>query len=92
MVQNVDPLQMRVGEAKNRDVGKKRARIGPDAMDYLHASPGDTIIFGSSGIFLSGSRKNQVTKINRPPKSPAAQNQDNAKNPQVKITRGIINI
>ena len=43
MVQNVDPLQMRVGEAKNRDIGKKRARIGPDAMDYLHASPGDTI-------------------------------------------------
>ena len=34
---------MRVGEAKNRDIGKKRARIGPDAMDYLHASPGDTI-------------------------------------------------
>ena len=34
---------MRVGEAKNRDVGKKRARIGPDAIDYLHASPGDTI-------------------------------------------------
>ena len=34
---------MRGGEAKNRDVGKKRARIGPDAMDYLHASPGDTI-------------------------------------------------
>jgi len=43
LVQNIDPLQMRVGEAKNRDVGKKRARIGPDAMDYLHASPGDTI-------------------------------------------------
>ena len=43
MVQNTDPLQMRVGEAKNRDIGKKRARIGPDAMDYLHASPGDTI-------------------------------------------------
>ena len=43
MVQNVDPLQMRVGEAKNRDVGKKRARIGPDAMDYLQASPGDAI-------------------------------------------------
>ena len=34
---------MRVGEAKNRDVGKKRARIGPDAMDYLQASPGDAI-------------------------------------------------
>ena len=44
MVQDVDPLQMRVGEAKNRDIGKKRARIGPDAMDYLHASPGDTIM------------------------------------------------
>jgi len=43
LVQNVDPLQMRVGEAKNRDVGKKRARIGPDAMDYLQASPGDAI-------------------------------------------------
>ncbi len=43
MVQHIDPLQMRVGEAKNRDVGKKRARIGPDAMDYLHASPGDAI-------------------------------------------------
>jgi len=43
LVQNIDPLQMRVGEAKNRDIGKKRARIGPDAMDYLHASPGDTI-------------------------------------------------
>ena len=43
MVQNVDPLQMRVGEAKNRHVGKKRARIGPDAMDYLQASPGDAI-------------------------------------------------
>ena len=47
MVQDVDPLQMRVGEAKNRDVGKKRARIGPDAMDYLHASPGDTIMMSA---------------------------------------------
>ena len=47
MVQDVDPLQMRVGEAKNRDVGKKRARIGPDAMDYLHVSPGDTIMMSA---------------------------------------------
>jgi len=47
LVQDVDPLQMRVGEAKNRDVGKKRARIGPDAMDYLHASPGDTIMMNA---------------------------------------------
>ncbi len=36
-------MQMRVGEAKQRDVGKKRARIGPDAMDFLKAAPGDII-------------------------------------------------
>ena len=36
-------LQMRIGEAKQRDVGKKRARIGPEAMDYLHVAPGDVI-------------------------------------------------
>tara|TARA_B100000029_G_scaffold206176_1_gene203967 strand:+ start:1141 stop:3288 length:2148 start_codon:yes stop_codon:yes gene_type:complete len=34
---------MRVGEAKPRDIGKKRARIGPDAMDYLRVTPGDVI-------------------------------------------------
>jgi len=34
-------LQMRIGEAKQRDVGKKRARIGPDAMDFLKVAPGD---------------------------------------------------
>ena len=34
---------MRIGESKRRDVGKKRARIGPDAMDYLHVAPGDVI-------------------------------------------------
>jgi len=38
-----EPLQMRIGEAKQRDVGKKRARIGPDAMDYLKVTPGDVI-------------------------------------------------
>jgi len=39
---------MRIGEAKQRDVGKKRARIGPDAMDYLKVTPGDVIeIMGS---------------------------------------------
>jgi transitional endoplasmic reticulum ATPase len=36
-------LQMRIGEAKQRDVGKKRARIGPDAMDFLKVNPGDVI-------------------------------------------------
>ena len=43
LVKNNDPLQMRVGEAKHRDIGKKRARIGPDAMDYLQVTPGDII-------------------------------------------------
>lgn len=43
MARKDDPLQMRIGEAKQRDVGKKRARIGPDAMDFLKVNPGDTI-------------------------------------------------
>ena len=43
MTRKEDQLQMRIGEAKQRDVGKKRARIGPDAMDYLKAAPGDVI-------------------------------------------------
>ena len=39
---------MRVGEAKQRDVGKKRARMGPDAMDYLKVTPGDIVeVMGS---------------------------------------------
>ncbi len=43
-----EPLQMRIGEAKQRDVGKKRARIGPDAMDFLKVTPGDIIeVMGS---------------------------------------------
>jgi len=43
LARNNDPLQMRIEEAKQRDIGKKRARIGPDAMDYLQVSPGDVI-------------------------------------------------
>ncbi|MFB5630283.1 MAG: CDC48 family AAA ATPase [Nitrosopumilaceae archaeon] len=43
MTRKEDQLQMKIGEAKQRDVGKKRARIGPDAMDYLKAAPGDVI-------------------------------------------------
>lgn len=43
-----EPLQMQIGEAKQRDVGKKRARIGPEAMDFLKVSPGDIIeVMGS---------------------------------------------
>ena len=38
-----EPLQMKIGEAKQRDVGKKRARIGPEAMDTLKVTPGDII-------------------------------------------------
>ena len=34
---------MRVGEAKQRDIGKRRARIGHNAMDYLNVVPGDVI-------------------------------------------------
>jgi transitional endoplasmic reticulum ATPase len=48
MVRKEEPLQMRVGEAKQRDVGKKRARIGPEAMDHLKVTPGDIIeVMGS---------------------------------------------
>jgi len=48
LVRKEEPLQMRIGEAKQRDVGKKRARIGPEAMDFLKISPGDIIeIMGS---------------------------------------------
>jgi len=47
-VRKEETLQMRIGEAKQRDVGKKRARIGPDAMDFLKVSPGDIIeVMGS---------------------------------------------
>jgi len=39
---------VRIGEAKQRDVGKKRARIGPEAMDFLKVTPGDIIeVMGS---------------------------------------------
>ncbi len=34
---------MRVGEAKQRDVGKRRARIEPEAMEYLKVEPGDMV-------------------------------------------------
>ncbi len=34
---------MRVGEAKQRDIGKKRARMGPDAMDHLKVAAGDIV-------------------------------------------------
>ena len=43
MVDEKSLLQMRVDESKQRDVGKRRARIGHNAMDYLHVAPGDII-------------------------------------------------
>lgn len=48
MARKDEPLQMRIGEAKQRDVGKKRARIGPDAMDFLKVTPGDVIEISGS--------------------------------------------
>ena len=36
-------LELRVGEAKARDVGKKRARMGTSAMKKLGASAGDVV-------------------------------------------------
>ena len=39
---------MKIAEAKQRDVGKKRARVGSEAMDFLKAQPGDIVeIMGS---------------------------------------------
>ncbi|MGI0073292.1 MAG: CDC48 family AAA ATPase [Nitrosotalea sp.] len=43
MVKKDELLQMRVGEAKQRDVGKRRARIEPEAMEFLRVEPGDMI-------------------------------------------------
>jgi len=43
LVRKEEPLQMRVGEAKQRDVGKRRARIESEAMEYLHVEPGDMV-------------------------------------------------
>ena len=43
MARGDESVQMRVGEAKQRDVGKKRARIGPQAMLRLKITPGDII-------------------------------------------------
>jgi transitional endoplasmic reticulum ATPase len=34
---------LQVGESKQRDIGKKRARISPNAMDFLHVAPGDVV-------------------------------------------------
>ena len=34
---------MRVGEAKQRDVGKRRARMESEAMEFLHVEPGDMV-------------------------------------------------
>jgi len=43
LVRKDEQLQMRIGEAKQRDVGKKRVRIGPKAMDFLKISPGNAL-------------------------------------------------
>ncbi len=38
-----DPLQLRVAESKQRDVGKRRARINHEVMNSLEIAPGDVI-------------------------------------------------
>jgi transitional endoplasmic reticulum ATPase len=43
LVKKDELLQMRVGEAKQRDVGKRRARIEPEAMEFLKVEAGDMI-------------------------------------------------
>ncbi len=43
MVKKDELLQMRVGEAKQRDVGKRRARIEPEAMEFLKVEAGDMV-------------------------------------------------
>lgn len=43
MVKKDELLQMRVGEAKQRDVGKRRARVEPEAMEFLKVEAGDMI-------------------------------------------------
>jgi transitional endoplasmic reticulum ATPase len=43
LVRKDEFLQMRVGEAKQRDVGKRRARIEVEAMEFLKVEPGDMI-------------------------------------------------
>ena len=41
-------VRLRVVEAMQRDIGKKRARIGPRAMEGLGAEPGDTVEIASA--------------------------------------------
>ena len=43
MHDNNESIQLYVKEAMQRDIGKKRARLGPSAMDILKVIPGDII-------------------------------------------------
>ena len=49
MKPKAEPTQMRVMEAKQRDVGKKRARLSHEVMNSLGIAPGDVIeLFGKN--------------------------------------------
>ena len=49
MKSRAKPVQMRVIEAKQRDVGKKRARITHEVMNSLGITPGDIVeLFGKN--------------------------------------------
>ena len=78
---DTQPLQMRIGESKQRDVGKKRARIGPEAMDYLHVAPGDV-------IELKGKRTSSaiVWPVNEDEKNPDCVNIDGQTRKNVGLT------
>ena len=49
-------VRLRVVEAMQRDIGKKRARIGPRAMEGLGAAPGDTVEIASGAGGAKGGR------------------------------------
>lgn len=48
------PIQLRVAEAKHRDVGKRRARIDPRYMEHLGIQAGEV-------VELAGKRSTAVT-------------------------------
>ncbi|MEM2759417.1 MAG: CDC48 family AAA ATPase [Nitrososphaerales archaeon] len=54
MKPKAEPVQMRIAEAKQRDVGKKRGRISHEIMNSLGIAPGDIIeLIGKSRTAVS---------------------------------------
>ena len=60
------PLQLRVAEAKHRDVGKRRARMNPSHMEHLGIQPGEVVeILGKRGHSSDGMACRRGRKGNR---------------------------